>query len=449
MANTRFRQSLLALAAAALALAGPRALAAQEPAAAPNSEPVDRIVAVVGDSVITDMNLQEDLVRLQATPGALPKNPTDAQLAAIRKQLLDGRVNDLVLVQAALRDTTIKVAQEDVDTRAQQQLDQMQRNFPTTDAFNQALAAQGLTLAEYREQLNAEARRALLIQRYLEKVQRDRKPPIPTETEIRKFFDEQKSQVGERPATVTFRQVVVAAQPSDLAKKAARAEADSILTKLREGEDFAALAKHYSDDPGTKEKGGDLGWFRRGQMVQAFEDAAYAMVPGEISGIVESPFGYHIIKLEKVRGAERSARHILIKPKLTPEDTVLAYQRAQEVAAKMKDGSVPFDSLVARYNDPTEQQTKVGPYPKDKLPPPYDSELAKASTGQIVGPFRLSGDSPAKWAVVKVDEVKPAGAYSLDDPDTRAQVRDQVQRQLLMDEVISELKGGTYVDIRG
>jgi len=115
----------------------------------------------------------------------------------------------------------------------------------------------------------------------------------------------------------------------------------------------------------------------------------------------------------------------------------------------MKDGSVPFDSLVARYNDPTEQQTKVGPYPKDKLPPPYDSELAKASTGQIVGPFRLSGDSPAKWAVVKVDEVKPAGAYSLDDPDTRAQVRDQVQRQLLMDEVISELKGGTYVDIRG
>jgi len=297
--------------------------------------------------------------------------------------------------------------------------------------------------------LNAEARRALLIQRYLEKVQRDRKPPIPTETEIRKFFDEQKSQVGERPATVTFRQVVVAAQPSDLAKKAARAEADSILTKLREGEDFAALAKHYSDDPGTKEKGGDLGWFRRGQMVQAFEDAAYAMVPGEISGIVESPFGYHIIKLEKVRGAERSARHILIKPKLTPEDTVLAYQRAQEVAAKIKDGSVPFDSLVARYNDPTEQQTKVGPYPKDKLPPPYDSELAKASTGQIVGPFRLSGDSPAKWAVVKVDEVKPAGAYSLDDPDTRAQVRDQVQRQLLMDEVISELKGGTYVDIRG
>lgn len=442
---TRFRQSLVALAAAALAL-GPRALAAQDPAA-PSSETVDRIVAIVGDSVITEMNLQEDLVRLQAQ-GQLPKNPTSQQLEGIRRQLLEGRVNDLVLVQAALRDTTIKVAQEDVDARAQDQLNQMQRNFPTTDAFNQALAAQGLTLAEYKQQLTSEARRTLLTQHYLDKLQRERKPPVPNEDQIRKFFDEQKGSVGQRPATISFRQVAIATSPSDLAKKAARAEADSILVKLRAGEDFAALAKHYSEDPGTKEKGGDLGWFRRGQMVQSFEDAAYAMVPGEISGIVESPFGFHIIKLEKIRGAERSARHILIKPKTSADDTVRARRLADEVATKLKDGSVPFDSLVARYNDPTEQQTKVGPYPQDKLPPPYDTELTSAKAGQVVGPFRLQGDPP-KWAVVKVDEVKPAGEYSLSDPDTRQQVRDQVQRQLLMDEIIGELKRRTYVDVRG
>ncbi len=440
---TPSRASLLALAATTLALAAPRALAAQQPA---SSESVDRIVAVVGDSVITDMNLQEDLVRLQAS-NQLPKNPTQEQLDAIRKQLLDGRINDLILLQAAARDTTLKVAQEDVDARAQQQLQQMKANFATPQQFEQALAAQGLTLAEYQQELASDARRTILVQRYLDKVQRERKPPVPTEDQIRKFFEDQKGQAGQRPATISFRQVVIATQPSDLAKKAARAEADSILTKLRAGEDFAALAKHYSEDPGTKEKGGDLGWFRRGQMVQSFEDAAYAMVPGEISGIVESPFGFHIIKLEKVRGAERSARHILIKPKTSAEDTVRARQTADEVAAKMKDGSVPFDSLVARYNDPTEQQTKVGPYPQDKLPPPYDTQLTSAKPGQVVGPFRLQGDPP-KWAVVRVDEVKAAGEYSLSDPDTREQVRDQVQRQLLMDEIIGELRQRTFVDVR-
>ena len=447
MDMTRFRHSLAALAAAALACAAPAALAAQNPAPAPSSEAVDRIIAVVGDSIVTDMDLQEDLVRLREQ-GQLPKDPTREQLEAIRRQLLEGRVNDLILVQAALRDTTLKVSQDQVTAKAQQQLDAIQKNFVSPEAFNQALAAQRTTQSDLLLQYEAAARRNLLIQAYIDKLQRDRKPPTPTEDQMKKFFDESKAAVGQRPATVTFHQIVVAAQPSDAAKKVARAQADSILAKIRAGEDFAGLAKHYSQDPGTREKGGDLGWFRRESMVRAFADAAYAMLPGEVSGIVESPYGYHIIKLEKIRGAERSARHILIKPEVSPEDTVLALHTAQEVAQKLKDGTVSYDSLVARYNDPTEEQTKVGPYPKDKLPPPYDSQLSAAKQGEVVGPFRLTGDSPAKWAVVKVDEVKPAGEYSLSDPDTRQQVRDQVQRQLLMDEIIGELKQRTYVEIR-
>jgi peptidyl-prolyl cis-trans isomerase SurA len=440
------RISMVLLALAALVPLGARPAAAQETAPV-NSESLDRVLAVVGDSIVTEMNIEEDLLRLQAQ-GQLPKDATPEQIATVRRQLLDGRVNDLVLLEAAARDTTLKVAPDEVTSKAQQQLDAMQHNFPTTDAFNQALAAQALTLSEYRQQLESDARRAALVQRYLEKVQHDRKPPTPTESQIRSFFDEQKAQLGERPATVTFEQVVVAPTPGDSAKKAALAQADSILGRIRSGDDFGSLAKHYSDDPGSKEKGGDLGWFRRGQMVEAFENAAYSMAPGQVSGVVESPFGYHIIKLEKIRGAERSARHILIKPVVTPEDTVRARRTADNVAVKLKDGTVPFDTLVARYNDPSETQTRVGPYPTAKLPPPYDTELAAAKSGQVLGPFRLTGADPVKWAVVKVDEVKAAGEYSLDDPATREQVRQQVQQQLLMDEIIGDLKRRTFVDIR-
>lgn len=455
MSIERMRIQLALLLAAAVAAGAPRALAAQNPTAPPpsptpapvSSEALDRVLAVVGDSIVTEMDLEEDLLRLQSQ-NQLPQNPTPDQINGIRRQLLDSRVNDLVLLQAAQKDTTLKVTQDEVSAKAQQQLDQMQRNFPSTAAFTQALAAQALTLSEYRQQLESDARRAALVQRYVEKLQRDHKPPVPTEQQIRQYFDDQKAQLGQRPATITFEQVVVAATPGDSAKKAARAEADSILAKIRAGEDFAALAKHYSEDPGSKEKGGDLGWFRRGQMVEAFENAAYAMAPGQVSDLVESPFGFHIIKLEKVRGAERSARHILIKPALSPEDTLRAHRTADLVAEKLKDGSVSFDSLVARYNDPTESQTKVGPYPTAKLPPPYDQQLASAKPGEVVGPFRLTGDSPAKWAVVKVEEVKAAGEYSIDDPETREQVRQQVQQELFMGELIGDLKRRTYVDIR-
>lgn len=87
-----------------------------------------------------------------------------------------------------------------------------------------------------------------------------------------------------------------AAHP-DLDPKAQRQKAEDVLKRARAGEDFAALAKQYSDDPGSKEKGGDLGWFGHGQMVKQFEDAAFALKDNQISDIIETPFGYHIIKV--------------------------------------------------------------------------------------------------------------------------------------------------------
>ena len=110
----------------------------------------------------------------------------------------------------------------------------------------------------------------------------------------------------------------VAAHP-ELDTKAERAKLEGILARVRAGEDFVKLANEFTEDPSGKGKGGDLGWFGRGVMVKPFEDAAFALKPGEVSGVFETQFGFHIVKLDERRpqgaGEEVHARHILIQYK--------------------------------------------------------------------------------------------------------------------------------------
>lgn len=428
----------------ALLAIGVRASHAQEPGR--DRAVIDRVVAVVGDSAILKTDLDEEVLRTLAQTGQpVPDDP--AVLERLYRQALDDRVNELLLIQAAIRDS-VTVPDEQVQQRVEQQIAQQRRAFGGELAFDQALRSQGLTQAHYRHELARQVRRQGLIERYLAMAQRDRRPPPVTESKAREFFDSQKDRLGQRPATVTFQQVIVAPRPGDSAKAAAHAEAMEILAKIRAGEDFAQLARRFSDDPGSKDRGGDLGWFRRGQMVPEFEQAAYALPPGAVSGIVESAFGFHIIKVEKIKGPERQARHILITPEISDGDLQRTRTLADEVAEKLRAGAA-VDSLVKQYGDPADQsQGRIGPVPLDRLPAPYDTELANARQGDIVGPFPLPSEQGNRWVVARVTDLSEQGAYSWDDPMVRAQIREQLERQLLIEEVVKELRARTHIDVR-
>ena len=257
------------------------------------------------------------------------------------------------------------------------------------------------------DDLAAQVRDEQLVSQFIGTRLRNRAPPLIDDAEIREFFDTRRSALGERPASVSFQQVVVAPEPSEEARQAAIAEAEQVLEELATGADFEVLARRFSDDTGTAEHGGDLGWFRTGRMVPEFERAAFSMRPGQTSGIVESDFGFHIIRLERARGAERHARHILITPEITEADVALAEQRADSVATALGEGAA-LRTLADRYNS-DEFPATLNRIPVDRLPPGYTEVLREAENGSLVGPFRLPDPRGDRFAVVQVTEYFPAG----------------------------------------
>ena len=414
-------------------------LHAQQPAS--RNEVADKILAVVGDSIILKSDVDLEFLQMKNSGVQV----TDS--AAIYRKILDRRIGELVMLQAAVKDTTLKITQDQINQATQSELDARRRQFGTEQQFQQALQQAGMTMDELRNQIQQDVSGKLLLRNFISKMQRDRKAPPVTENDIKKYFEDNKAQFGQRPATVSFNQVVLAPRASDSARATARKKAEDILLKLRQGGDFETLAKQNSEDPGSRERGGDLGWFRQGDMVKEFSDVAFAMQPGQISGIVESPFGFHIIKLDKVRGAERNARHILIIPTIAPADVERLRVYADTIAQKVRAGA-SMDSLNRAIGDSNEQ-FHVGPYPADSLKAPYNPAVNSALAGQVVGPLELpTANGASKFSIVKVTATQPAGEYTLTDPQLHEYIRSTLEQNSLVDEVIADLKRKTLVDIR-
>ncbi len=424
----------------ALVLLAPSVLHAQ---AVPQADLIDRVVAVVGDSVILESELKEQIERRRAFGEVVPTDPQ--ALEALQRQELDGLITEMLILQAAHRDSVI-VAPEEIRSQVDAAIAEQERRFGGRAAFEQALTREGMSLDAYRRIAERGLRRAAIQRQYMATVQRDRRPPPVTDAEIRAFLDERADELGTRPATIEFDQVVVPPRASEEARQAAWEEAESIRQRLVAGEDFALLARRHSADPGSRERGGELGWFRRGRMVPEFERVAFALRTGEISPVVETSFGFHIIRVDRIRGAERQARHILISPEITPAEEARTHERATEAARALQEG-VPADSVRKLANHPPSEEVRVGPIPQDSLPAPYRTELRGAATGQVVGPFRMPG-ARETYAVVRVNRVVAEGRYTAEDRDLREQVRQYLQQDKLVNEIIGELRRRTYIDIR-
>jgi len=437
----------VALIAICLGIAAP--VQAQEP------QPVDRIVAVVGTRPILASEVEEEMIQAQAQGQQLP--PDSAGRMVVRRQILERMIELEVLVQQAQRDTSIKITDQEVLDQVEQTYQNVRKQFRSENEFrDQIRQARFGSVEEWRRWLADQQRRELYAQRLIEAQRQQGKlrPIPPTEAQMREFWEQNRAQQPKRPETVSFRQIVIKSLPDSTAKRIAYQRAESIMVELRRGADFATAAKRFSSDSSSAVQGGELGWFRRGIMVKEFEDMAFRLRPGEISPVVETAFGFHIIKVERTQPAEILARHILIVPEISSEQVVRARHLADSLHDNLVRDSIgsgvtlgsKFDQLAKTYADPLEPKLAEDA-PLTDLPPEYREVLATDTTLGLK-PVIAEGaiTQRPKFVVLEVTARHEAGELTYDEVKLR--IRQSLSDQLAVRHFVDQLRRQTYIDVR-
>jgi peptidyl-prolyl cis-trans isomerase SurA len=364
-----------------------------EPTARSNS--LDRIVAIVNTDIITRIELDReskmaiDTLRRQGTP--LPDHEV------LDKQLLERLITKNILTQFA-RQTGLRVSDADLD-QALERIAAENKIAPA--ALRQAVEQTGVPFDRFREDVRGE----MLISRLREREIESR--VTVTDAEIQSFLRTQEAQtekIDEYNLSHILVSVPEQASPDEL--KARRARADTALAQLKKGTDFRQVAASYSDAPDALQ-GGSMGWRQAGRLPTIFVQALQGMKIGDVSDVLRSPAGFHLIKLADKRGndtpiivTQTHARHILIRLNEVVSESD-ARHRLEELKDRVEHGA-DFGELARLHSDDT-TAAKGGDLgwvsPGDTVPD-FERAMDAAKPGAVTDPFK----SPFGWHIVQVLE---------------------------------------------
>jgi peptidyl-prolyl cis-trans isomerase SurA len=409
-------------------------------------ETVDRIVAVVGDTAVLYSEIIESIVQAGAQGAEVPAIGTP-EFDSLASQTLTNLIDSRILLQKA-KESDLQVPPEQLDAETDRRFREIRNSFPSASEFQDAVTKSGRSLVQYRQWLRGQVRSQMIIDEFI-RANRDNLPPVTvTEEEVVAYFET--NLVGQtRPASISLEQVVIEPVPGEAARDSSIALAEQVLSEIRDGKDFEVAARQYSMDMSNREQGGDLGWIQRSLLVPAFADAAWAARTGQPIGPVATRFGYHIIRVDNVRGGERKIRHILIQPVINEDDFRRTGELAMAVADSIREGS-DVRMMAERYGVrevpirfPDIPYEQIGQFGES-----YAQALANPVPGAVVGPFQSEGFMPGRpvFAVVRITGFQSEGAWELDD--IREQIRESLMNEKGYAKFLEELRGEVYVDRR-
>jgi len=336
-------------------------------------------------------------------------------------------IEDKVLLVQARKDSTINVSNREVDEALTNQIQMIKSQFPSEEAFLTQLRTEGLTLRELREQYQDEIKNQLL----KDKLIQGRLSHVKVSSgEIRQFYEANRDSLPEKPAGIRLSHILIGIAPGEATKDSLYRFAALIKDKALAGENFETLVKNYSDDP-SADQGGDLGWFGRGEMVPEFEKAAFSLQPGEISEVVETIFGFHIIKVTGRKEGRVRASHVLISLSPSKEDKAKKLSFADSLYRAIKNGA-DFEETARLYSDDDNSSDKggeLGWYSAADLLPEFINAIQDLDIGEVSPPV----ESDYGFHLLRVEEKRLSSPIDIEtDYETIEEMarREKTRRQL-------------------
>lgn len=301
---------------------------------------VDKVVAVVGKNIVKLSDIENSYSQIRRQKGNVDAKEN-------RCNILESMLITKLLIHKGEVDS-LDVTDEEVEEQVQYYLQQYVRQYGSKEAMQQAT---GYNYDEIHDIYFGLLHDRMMSQQAEYKLTESVKV---TPKEVTEYFESiPKDSIPTMPEEYELSEIVIQPTISESERERVRFEISQLRERVLKGEKFEMLATLYSEDPESAKKGGELGFFSRGVMVSEFEAAAFALKPGEVSPIVETQVGYHIIQLIERRGNSINARHILLIPKVSNEDLLATRVRLDSIANQIRLGNISFEDAAKKYSEGT------------------------------------------------------------------------------------------------
>ena len=432
----------------------PTTRAARPPAR--SAQRLDGIAAVVNDDVVLQSDVEEQLYLFLTRSQMRPDSVT---VDTLRRQILEEMINEKLVVAEARRQG-LSVGDAELGRTVEKALqDARERLGP--DGFREQLAKENITEEQLRARYRDEARRQALADQ-LKRKQLPRKPVSQAEAEA--YFKAHPDEFPKSPPQVQLSVIQFPATPDSATDTAAKAKALVIRRRIQSGEKFAKVAAEVSEDPGSARAGGDLGFFAKGNMEPALEQAAFTLPLGQPSEPLRSPFGWHIVEvlerdtLKSAAGTdslgtdgkpalEAHVRHILVRTEVTDADQQRARAQAQRVRAEAARG-MDFATLVRRYSKyqgPATPDGDIGFVSLGALQPQIRAGLDTLEVGQVSEVL----ENQIGFNIFKVTDRRPERPYTLEEVrDQLPEAVEQIHARERYEAWVKTLRSKAAIEIR-
>ena len=366
---------------------------------------IDGVAAVVGDRVVLKSDINQTLAMAVFQQRLNPQQDIE-KIEKLKSEIIKSIVNRKIVLAMAEIDS-VEVTDKEVDRALNQQVENIVAQAGGEDAAEKAI---GQPLRTFKREYWYEIKDMLITQKYQQTLIGNLSV---SKKDVESFYATYKDSIPGFPTTIKLRHLLLKVVPSEEQEEKTVSFLKSLRIRILDKKNtFEELATQYSQDPGSKNSGGSLGFVRRGTLVTPFEAVAFTLSPGEISPPIKTEFGYHIIETQEIRGDRIKVRHILMSATTTEEDESVTYKKA----VALKDSSTSAALFLDMINKHTmdEQTKKTGGSlgwinPTTYPVPEFGAVLGSIEKGVCAGPVR----SELGYHLLWVESVKEGGTASL------------------------------------